>query len=470
MTDSEREEIRERYQYLLAIALPRLTKKTQLFPLIKHLSGGGTGFDLERDPRTNTKEKLIHYTCWTYKHSEICWWLSQNTPTNLAEIYYNSNTSITGQNLNLVEPETFDEVMKNSPSPFPAEICDLSRGDAVAVPAKKDHGFVENLLKGTWELKPEPQEEILKTPAPAQPAGLGGAFEAMIMDIVSKSSVNQETLAATVKAEIAKQKPRIKTIVVSPSKTKREVKGRTHKMFRDCLELAEERIPVYLTGPAGCGKTFLAEQVSESMGLEYSETSCNGGMYAEDFFGRLLPTGDAGKFEFHSTPMLDAVENGGLHCFDELDATPADIRFALQSLFAKRECFLPARIGGHHLKAHENFVVIATGNSFGNGGSGSYQREVADAAAHDRFRAGTIPMDYDRDLEAELIRDDILHWGRDIRSQIVSKNLERVLSTRVMIDYGRMADRYSDRWDMDKIEKSYFVDWTSDELRQIGRK
>ena len=48
-----------------------------------------------------------------------------------------------------------------------------------------------------------------------------------------------------------------------------QIKGRVHDAFQDVLEWVSLNEPVYLVGPAGSGKTTMAEQVAESLGLDF---------------------------------------------------------------------------------------------------------------------------------------------------------------------------------------------------------
>lgn len=47
------------------------------------------------------------------------------------------------------------------------------------------------------------------------------------------------------------------------------VQGITHEKFETVLQLVNYNIPVFLTGPAGCGKNVLCKQVSEALGIEF---------------------------------------------------------------------------------------------------------------------------------------------------------------------------------------------------------
>ena len=60
-----------------------------------------------------------------------------------------------------------------------------------------------------------------------------------------------------------------------------------------------------------------------------------------------------------------------------------------------------------------------------------------DGATLDRFRAGVVEVDYDRRVERKLVDPEVLAWGWMVRKVIAKHRLERILSTRVMLDFSK---------------------------------
>src|SRR5262249_23284025 len=77
-----------------------------------------------------------------------------------------------------------------------------------------------------------------------------------------------------------------------------------HKRFDRCLRLAKARKNILMIGPAGCGKTVLAEKIAAALDLEFAHVSCSAGTSEGTLLGRLLPTGEGGQFEYASSEFV----------------------------------------------------------------------------------------------------------------------------------------------------------------------
>jgi len=245
--------------------------------------------------------------------------------------------------------------------------------------------------------------------------------------------------------------------------------GATHPAFRKVLELASQRLNVMLVGPAGCGKTYLAEKVAEALGLPFSSVSCSIGMSESQITGWLLPMGEGGSFEYVPAEFVNRYENGGVFLLDEIDAADANLLVVLNSALANGYLFLPQRTDKPKAVKHDDFVLIAAANTFGNGADREYVgRNQLDAATLDRFRAGVVMMDYDPSLEEALIPTDVLEWGRKIRQRIRELGLRRIMSTRAMLDMAKMAKAYPYTWGKPEAwNEAYFADWPEDEKESV---
>ena len=107
-------------------------------------------------------------------------------------------------------------------------------------------------------------------------------------------------------------------------------------------------------------------------------------------------------------------------------------------------------------------MCVAAANTLGLGASEMYTgRERLDAATLDRFRAGVVKVDYSAKVEEALVNSTILDIGREIRKVIKDNDLERIVSTRLLIDLTKQLDQL--KWPMAKIWSFYFRDWTKEE-------
>ena len=287
-----------------------------------------------------------------------------------------------------------------------------------------------------------------------------------IKEILGGTDISEEKVQEMIEAALDKRPVKREKIIIKDG-VERKVKGHPHKMIAVACRKVSANINTMLFGAPGCGKTFLARQVAESMGLNYGWISCNGGTTPEDLFGRLLPTGENGRFEWIDSPLMKLVENGGLFLWDELDALPADMLFTCQMLLSDGRMTLPARIHQPEIVAHKDFRAMATCNSLGNGGGVGLQREIQDDAAFDRWKAGRIFCDYDIEVERQIVHPAVFAWAIEIREKIVVNNLNKLMTTRNMVDFSKDADAGAVRKDW---EDSYFMDWSRDEMNKAGRK
>jgi hypothetical protein len=78
---------------------------------------------------------------------------------------------------------------------------------------------------------------------------------------------------------------------------------------------------------------------------------------------------------------------------------------------------------------------------------------------------GMVEMDYDRDMERALgISEPLLEWGWKVRQTITRAKLQRIMSTRSLIDAQKLMNAGDT---LQEATAGYWVDWTADERRLI---
>jgi len=237
--------------------------------------------------------------------------------------------------------------------------------------------------------------------------------------------------------------------------------------FQQLVELAAVRQNIMMVGPSGSGKTFLASKVAEAMSMKFSSISCSVGMSESQLTGYMLPTGAGGKFEYHASDFVNTYENGGVFLLDEMDAADENTLIIINKALANGSFTVPQRVKNPEVKRHKDFVCLAAMNTLGTGEDMVYTgRNALDGATLDRFRAGFVFVDYDDNVEAQLVDPDVLAWGRAIRQVIRRDKLERIMSTRVMLDFSKLKEVHG--WDRDKWNKSYFADWSQSEKIRVS--
>lgn len=269
--------------------------------------------------------------------------------------------------------------------------------------------------------------------------------------------------------EVESSKARVKELVVKQYQ-KKTVKLKDvvlPKVFDKVLALANCRRPVLLVGPAGCGKSHLAKLVADSLGLDFDAMSCTAGMSESHLLGRSVPDLTHGKNRFQGTAFLDRYEKGGLFLLDEMDAADPNLLLAINTALANGYCNVPNRTASPKAVQHDDFIAIATANTFGRGATRQYAgRSQLDEATLDRFRIGTVECDYDMAVEEAVCPDAALRakcW--DVRRKIEQAGLRRVMSTRFMADAHTMVSQAG--WTIDDVMQQFVSGWTKEEVSKV---
>ena len=258
-----------------------------------------------------------------------------------------------------------------------------------------------------------------------------------------------------------------------------QIDEHVHDKFDVVLRKVRARLPVRLVGPAGSGKSYIPEQISKLLNKEaeargekpqpFRGVSCTAGASDSIVTGRLIPWGEGGKFEWIASDYARACMEGGVFLFDEMDKLDPNTASIVNWSMSSNTLLLPNNPNQSSIPIHKNRVVMATMNTFGGGGDRMYTSSIQqDVATTDRFTAGTIFIDYDQKLEKRIMADldalEILEWGWKVRKSIMTYQLRRVLSTRVMKDF---AAEKAIGGTMKDFKESYFLGWSDDDKRKV---
>lgn len=240
-----------------------------------------------------------------------------------------------------------------------------------------------------------------------------------------------------------------------------------HARFDLVLKLAELRVPIFLPGPAGCGKTHLARQVAEALGLPFGMISCSAGMSESAILGRRVPGPDGG-FVYEESLFVHIYENGGVFLFDEIDAADPNVLLVINAAIANGHLAIPARTEKPLATRHPNFIIMAAANTYGRGADRLYVgRNQLDEATLDRFRLGTVPLEYDTKLEERLCPDkELLQAIWEIRQIAEVSKLRRIVSTRFIVDAWKARQA---GWEVKTILEQLVLTWTEDERKLVAR-
>lgn len=294
--------------------------------------------------------------------------------------------------------------------------------------------------------------------------------------------------------------PREIVVKVGNGEARNIGKQHTHAKFERILKLAMCRLPVFLPGPAGCGKTHLAKQVADALGLEFAMVSCTGGMSETQLTGRQVPaamsaeqtresiarfeslgfshddavslagSANSGNFQFQMTEFIRMYENGGVFLLDEIDAADPNVLLVMNAAIANGSLPLPNRTDKPRAERHDDFVLIAAANTIGRGADRMYAgRNQLDAATLDRFKMSSVPMDYDRELEKLICpHKDILEFFWGVRDKVYEYKIEELVSTRSIENATKLRDVAD--CTLAEIEEMFFETWDERDAAKVGYK
>jgi len=299
-------------------------------------------------------------------------------------------------------------------------------------------------------------------------AALAAAVQALAAQVAPQAaSVDVETVERIVDARLAAV-PARRIEVVMPGREPVEMPGRQHPAFEDVLRLVGAGVNVLLVGPAGCGKTHLAHQVATAMGKTFASISGSAGVSEAQLVGRLLPTGDGGRFQYTASDFIRQYTSDGAFLFDEMDAFDPNCLTVVNQATANGGFNVEARAASGletYVKRSAGAVLMGSANTYGTGAGALYVgRNQLDAATLDRWMV--VEMDYDREFERTQSSDQqLLEFVWSLRERVSEHKLRRVASTR-MIQKGDAALRAGLEWR--KVREMLLAGWTRDERSKCG--
>lgn len=288
-----------------------------------------------------------------------------------------------------------------------------------------------------WKPQSKDKTPVVENPAePVKPTTPQTTLENLIAKSVAELSVN--SVMETAKPFIEKYVSETfgilpKAIEVKTETDTKKVTGFTHHEFETILKLVAADIPVFLTGPAGCGKNVICKQIAEALGKEFYFSNAVTQEY------KITGFIDAnGKYQ--ETQFYKAFTQGGVFMLDEMDASTPEVLVILNAAIANRYFDFP--IG--RVEAHPDFRIVAAGNTYGTGADIEYTgRFQLDASSLDRF--AIIEVSYDQDIELAIAGGDkevvqFVHAFRealsaaDIKFTVSYRAIERLVKLKSMFD------------------------------------
>jgi MoxR-like ATPase len=198
------------------------------------------------------------------------------------------------------------------------------------------------------------------------------------------------------------------------------IEGLVHEKFETVLKLVSADIPVFLTGPAGSGKNVICKQISEALNTEFYFSNAVTQEY------KLTGFIDANG-RYHETQFYKAFTSGGIFMLDEIDASTPEVLVILNAAIANRYFDFPTG----RVNAHEDFRIVAAGNTYGTGADIEYTgRYQLDAASLDRF--AIVEIDYSAAIEEAIANGntELVQFIRSFRKAVQAAKIKFVVSYR----------------------------------------
>ncbi len=220
----------------------------------------------------------------------------------------------------------------------------------------------------------------------------------------------------------------------------------------------EQRIPVLLKGPTGCGKTRFVEYMAWCLGpplmvlknagsggteqaLPIVTVACHEDLTASDLVGRYLLEGETTRWI--DGPLTRAVKAGAICYLDEVVEARKDTTVLIHPLTDYRR-LLPMEKRGQVLEAAEGFLLVISYNP-------GYQSALKDLKHSTRQRFVAIEFDYPpKEQEAEIIAhesgvsakvaQDLAKLGEKVRN-LREHGLSEGASTRLLIYAGKLMEK-----------------------------
>ena len=73
-------------------------------------------------------------------------------------------------------------------------------------------------------------------------------------------------------------------------------------------------------------------------------------------------------------------------------------------------------------------------------------------------------MDYDTKFERQAVAPDLLAWGWAVRKRITELRMQRVMSTRFLLDATKLLKAGAT---FDRVKNKFFLDWKAEDRAKV---
>jgi cobaltochelatase CobS len=202
-----------------------------------------------------------------------------------------------------------------------------------------------------------------------------------------------------------------------------------------------------ITGPTGCGKSSLIEQLCARIGRELYRVPCHGKMEFSELTGQLTVMPD-GSTKFVHGPLPRAMLTGSVLLLDEMNFIHPSAIGALNTVLDGGPLLITET--GESIVPHTDFRIVATGNALDHGDDSSLYRgtQRMNLALIQRFL--TVKVDYLPAIEEAAMLHRLVpglpgkvlgilaEVATDVRKAFKSGDIESTVSTRTLVKWARV--------------------------------
>lgn len=200
----------------------------------------------------------------------------------------------------------------------------------------------------------------------------------------------------------------------------------------------KNKIPFLLKGPTGTGKSRFIEYMASKLDTKLITIACHEETSSTDLIGRYIIKG--AQTIWIDGPLTAAVKEGSIIYLDEIAEARPDVIVAIHSLTDhRRELYIDKL--GEKVKAHENFMLVASFNP-------GYQRGFKELKPSTRQRFVAMAFDYPNEkIEIDILINEteidastakkLVNIGGKIRN-LTELGLTETVSTRLLVDAAKL--------------------------------
>lgn len=201
----------------------------------------------------------------------------------------------------------------------------------------------------------------------------------------------------------------------------------------------EQKLPVLIKGPTGCGKTRFVEHMAARLARPLITVSCHDDLSAADLVGRHLLS--QGGTTWSDGPLTRAVRIGAICYLDEVVEARKDTTVVLHPLADDRRV-LPIERTGEQITAAPGFMLVVSYNP-------GYQNILKSLKPSTRQRFIALNFDYPRpEVELLIVQHEanvdeitakkLVALAQALR-RLTEQDLEETVSTRLLVMAGRLV-------------------------------